>query len=40
MSELELTNCHLGKVTIVVALHLEVEHLGLSIAGLGDEELV
>ena len=36
----QLTNGHLGKVAVVVALHLEVKHLGLGIARLGDEELV
>ena len=36
----QLTNGHLGKVAVVVTLHLEVKHLGLGIARLGDEELV
>ena len=36
----QLTNGHLGKVAVVVALHLEVKHLGLGIACLSDEELV
>ena len=36
----KLTNRHLGEVTIVVALHLEVEDLGLGVAGLGDRKLV
>ena len=36
----QLTNGHLGKVAVVVALHLEVKHLGLGIARLSDEELV
>ena len=35
-----VTHSHLGKVPVVITLHLQIKHLGLGIAGLGDEVFV
>ena len=39
-SSLGISYGNLGKIPVVVTLHLQVEHLGLRVTGLGDEEFV
>ena len=35
-----VTHSHLGKVPVVISLHLQIKDLGFGIAGLGDEVFV
>jgi len=35
-----VAHCHFGQVPIVISLHLQVEHLGFGVAGLGDQKLI
>ena len=35
-----VTHSHLGKVPVIISLHLQIKDLGFGIAGLGDEVFV